>query len=550
VGAGWQDICTRFHRVHPETSQHCLESDTKLSGGLSPGETRLYRCKNNMWDAATPIVVGGRHLGNLFAGQFFFDDEPADGELFRAQAARYGFEPAAYLAALEEVPRLSRTAVAAAMTFLRRFADMLSSLGSSNVQLARSIAEREALMESLQQNRERLEEANRHQAELLERLSCEQAKLLQSRSYLERIIDTVADPIFVKDRQHRLILVNRALCRLLGHDRDSLVGRTDDDFLPKEEVDVFWEKDELVFTTGQENVNEERLTDSSGAVHLIVTKKTLYVDERGTPFIVGIIRDVTDQRRLEEQLRQSQKMETLGVLASGVAHEINNPIAYVLSNLRFVSSELSHRERQLPGDWLPEIQQVLDEALEGGERVRRIVQDLHTFSRPSSRLGPVDLHRVLELAINIASSQIRYRASLVRDYADVPPVQGDESRLGQVVLNLIVNAAQAIPEGKPNENEIRITTRKGGADRVVLEVRDTGIGIPPHVRNRVFDPFFTTKPIGTGTGLGLSICHGIVTSLGGEISVESEAGKGSTFRVVVPAAPAPALAKTPPDSST
>jgi PAS domain S-box-containing protein len=538
VGAGWQEICTRFHRVHPETCNHCLESDTQLSRGVAPGEIRLYKCKNGMWDAATPIVVDGHHVGNLFTGQFFFEGEPLEYELFRSQAARYGFDQAAYLSALEAVPRLSRGVVAAGMSFLLKCADMLSHLGHSNNTLARSVAERETLMDSLQRSRESLEHANRRQAELLDKLSCEQAKLIESRSYLEKIIDSVADPIFVKDRQHRLVLINQALCRLLGRERASVIGKTDYDFLPKEEVDVFWEKDELVFSTGEENVNEEQLTDSRGVVHVIVTKKTLYVNERGEPFIVGIIRDVTEQRRLEEQLRQSQKMETLGVLASGVAHEINNPIAYVLSNLRFVSAELKEHESALPGSWFSQIKQVLDDALEGGERVRRIVQDLHTFARHSNRRGPVDIHRVLDLAINIASNQIRYRATLVKDYADIPPVQGDESRLGQVVLNLIVNAAQAIPEGRPSENEIRVTTRQDSAGRVVLEVRDTGSGIPHEIRSRVFDPFFTTKPIGSGTGLGLSICHGIVTSLGGEISVESTLGKGTTFRVVLPVAPA------------
>ena len=108
VGVGWQDICTQFHRMHPETCKYCIESDTQLTAGVAPGEFKLYKCKNNMWDVATPIIVGGKHVGNLFTGQFFFDDEPLDRELFRAQARKYGFDEAKYLAALEAVPRLSR----------------------------------------------------------------------------------------------------------------------------------------------------------------------------------------------------------------------------------------------------------------------------------------------------------------------------------------------------------------------------------------------------------------------------------------------------------
>ena len=137
VGVGWQEICTTFHRQHPETAANCLESDTQLSAGLAQGEYRLYRCKNNMWDIATPIVVGGKVLGNIFSGQFFFEDEAVDRELFRAQAQRYGFDEQEYLAALDRVPRLSRETVDRGMAFFLQLADTLSQLGYSNVKLAR-----------------------------------------------------------------------------------------------------------------------------------------------------------------------------------------------------------------------------------------------------------------------------------------------------------------------------------------------------------------------------------------------------------------------------
>ena len=173
VGAGWQDVCTRFHRVHPETCKHCIESDTELSAGIPNGEIRLYKCRNNMWDAATPITIGGHHLGNVFTGQFFFEDEPLDRELFRSQAERYGFEPGSYLAALEAVPRLSRDSMAVGMAFLLKFAAMLSHLSFSNLKLARSVAEREALARSLQESKVLLEEADRRKTDFLAMLSHE-----------------------------------------------------------------------------------------------------------------------------------------------------------------------------------------------------------------------------------------------------------------------------------------------------------------------------------------------------------------------------------------
>lgn len=156
VGVGWQDICTNFHRVHPDTCKHCVESDKHLTAGIPLGEFRLYKCRNNMWDIATPIVIGGRHVGNLFSGQFFFDDETLDYDLFRTQARKYGFDERAYIEALESVPRLSRDDVNTAMSFFIRLAEMISKLSYSNIGMARLLAERETLMRSLQESETRL----------------------------------------------------------------------------------------------------------------------------------------------------------------------------------------------------------------------------------------------------------------------------------------------------------------------------------------------------------------------------------------------------------
>jgi signal transduction histidine kinase len=178
--------------------------------------------------------------------------------------------------------------------------------------------------------------------------------------------------------------------------------------------------------------------------------------------------------------------------------------------------------------------EALGESRAGCQRIRDIVLDLKTFSRGDEESrGPVNLHTVLDSCANIARGEIRHRAQLVKDYGELPPVHANESRLGQIFLNLIVNAAQAIPEADVKSHEIRITTTHEG-EWVVVAVKDSGIGIPPENRARLFDPFFTTKPIGVGTGLGLSICHGIVLGMGGRIEVESEVGQGTTFRVFLP----------------
>ena len=362
------------------------------------------------------------------------------------------------------------------------------------------------------------------------------ARLVESRSVLLQIIDSVADPVFVKDRQHHFVMVNDALCRLMGRDRFGLLGRTDHDFVPAEEADVFRAKDEAVFATGIENVNEERLTDAHGKLHVIVTKKRLFVDERGERYIVAIVRDVTESRRIQEQLHHSQHMQMVGMLAVGVGREINDPLACVLSNLRSLWRELRKLRNAVPPGKAEELQHMFGDALSGAECVRRVVHDLHAFSHTSDEVGPVDVHKVLDLALNMAAHEIRHRARVVRNYGEILPVRGDELSLGQLAVNLLINAAQAIPPERAAENEIRVTTGMEGKDRVRIEIHDTGCGIAPEHLARIFDPFFTTKRPGSATGLGLTICHRIATALDGQITAESAVGAGSAFRVVLPAA--------------
>jgi CheY-like chemotaxis protein/two-component sensor histidine kinase len=195
------------------------------------------------------------------------------------------------------------------------------------------------------------------------------------------------------------------------------------------------------------------------------------------------------------------------------------------------------RESGLPQAGVATLSHALAEAYDGAERVRGIVRALATFGRGDEEtVGAVDVHRALEAAIRIAENKIRYRARLVTRYDATPLVRGSELRLVQVFVNLLVNAADAIPEGNVDHHEIRVRTKNGSGDRVVVEVSDTGAGISPEIRARIFDPFFTTKSVGLGTGLGLAISHGIVTALGGEISVESAPGDGATFRVALLAA--------------
>ncbi len=254
---------------------------------------------------------------------------------------------------------------------------------------------------------------------------------------------------------------------------------------------------------------------------------------RDAPAMHAIIRDRTERAKLESQLFLTDRMVSMGTMAAGVAHEINNPLAYILANLDFIHGELNQPDTS--GINTADVSEAVDDALEGANRVRHIVQDLKTFSRGDDRhVGAVNPVRVLESAISMAWNEIRHRAELVRDVADVSLVRANESRLSQVFLNLLVNAAQSIPSGDAANNRISVRLRDRDDGCVEMQVSDTGCGMDDQLLKRIFEPFYTTKPIGVGTGLGLSICRSIIESFDGEISVESALGEGTTFTVVLP----------------
>ncbi len=276
--------------------------------------------------------------------------------------------------------------------------------------------------------------------------------------------------------------------------------------------------------------------------------------ERRPVRLAGTVLDITDIKAVQAQLMQSDRLASVGMIAAGVAHEINNPLAYLGAALEFLAEHTDELMARSPVR--DEVLQALADARRGAERACSVVRDLRTFSGlREERRRRVELEPILESAIHVAMNEIRYRARLEREYGPAPAVVADEARLGQVALNLLINAAQAIPEGRLQEHEIRVVTATDALGRAVFEVRDTGTGIPDEIVDRIFDPFFTTKPPGVGTGLGLSICRDIVAALGGELGVVRPASRGTTMRVSLPAAPAaPAAgavaARPPPPAAT
>ncbi len=374
------------------------------------------------------------------------------------------------------------------------------------------------------------------------------------------LFDQVGDGILVADpATGELLMANRAMCELVGCGESELLALRIGDLGPEADADV------VAAWRGAWS------SKSPTAMHEIALRRRfrreLCVDVRVSPVVftdrpllVGTFRDVAERRELHASLAQADRLASMGMLAAGVAHEINNPLAYVLYNIQSLVEDLPrltavtqrclaalHDEKGARHDDIvgadadmvsaSMIEDILDrarEALDGVHRIREITRGLGTFSRVEQTAKTVvDVRRAMESALNMAFNEIKYRARVVKDYGKVPPVLATEGKLAQVFLNLLINAAQAIRDGDVDNNRITIRTHAEG-DRVVIEVADTGAGIAPEDTAKIFDPFFTTKGLGVGSGLGLAICRNIVAGFGGTIEVSSKLGEGSCFRVTLP----------------
>jgi PAS domain S-box-containing protein len=328
------------------------------------------------------------------------------------------------------------------------------------------------------------------------------------------------------------------LCRIYGIDRDrsATTYRGFLALLPADERDPLHRIVQQALGDRQPFTHAHRIVRPDGEVRFLHVRGQVFINQEGQPVRVsGTAQDVTDRRQLEQRILVADRLASLGLLAGGVAHEINNPLAFMRGSLELLQSELRRTDVD-PAQRVAGTGECLEVLQHGIDRIARIVGELRLYAQGDpEQTGPVDLSRVVALATELTRNEVRHRARLTVELGDLPPVQGNEVRLSQVLVNLIVNAAQSIPDGACDENQIRIRAYRAPQGRVCIEVRDTGAGIPESVRHRIFEPFFTTKPGGAGTGLGLAICHGLVSSMGGEIEVQSEIGQGSSFRVLLAA---------------
>ncbi len=639
VATGWQDICTKFHRCNPQTRQFCTESDLYLAGNLKHGEYVSYRCKNHMWDIVTPLSIGSKYLGNIYTGQFFYDDEVVDENIFIEHARKYGIDEAPYLAALRRVPRFSRERVNCLMDYLIKFSDYISRLSFSNLKLARSVSELERARTQSQQQTQ----------------------------FLQTLIDTIPSPVFYKDVQGLYQGCNLAFAQAIGRRKEEIIGKSVYDLYPKEQADIYYQMDGKLFSAPGVQIYETDLPPLNGISKRVIFNKATYLNTDGSVAgLIGVVVDITERKRyeeiiqnerqqllsifgsideiiyvidpqsrdilyvndaalrllrenpvgkkchqvlfghdqpcefcsgqyllkhknlpyrweyhnpilnrdysvvdrlirwpdgrevkfelalditerkqgeaekarLQEELIQAKKMESVGQLAGGVAHDFNNMLQVILGYTDFAL-------KNIPPD--PALQKSLEQVQNAARHSSELTRQLLAFARKQTVCPQIlDLNDAVSSMLKMLQRLIGENINLIWKPAAEPwLIKIDPAQVDQILANLSVNARDAIS----GSGTLYIQTRNVAIDQaycnatghesrpgnyVMLEVSDTGCGMDAKTMENLFVPFFTTKELGRGTGLGLSTIFGIVKQNDGFIHVYSEPGHGSTFKIYFP----------------
>ncbi|HQU85460.1 MAG TPA: PAS domain S-box protein [Pyrinomonadaceae bacterium] len=402
-----------------------------------------------------------------------------------------------------------------------------------------------------------------------------EAELHEAKEFLAGVIDNLPCSIIIKDYDGKIVLANNLIFEIYGKSAEELIGKTALDLLKSEELAEKVRKDDLEILNGEQNITTRELKhrDKNGNWRFFeITRRAFYTDKNEKPHLLSIGIDVTERKLMESQLSQAQKLESIGQLAAGIAHEINTPTQYVGDNTRFVKDSFndifgafdeyktlieSVKNNAVSPEFLrqteeklkkydieflrEELPQAVQQSLDGVERISKIVRSMRDFAHPGAKeMQNADLNRAIESTITVARNEWKYVADLETDLDNsLPLVPCLIGELNQVFLNMIINATHAIADATANGTKGRgkITVSTSFADKNCAEVRisDSGTGIPADVRTKIFDPFFTTKEVGKGTGQGLAISHTVVVEKHhGSISFETEMGKGTTFIIKLP----------------
>lgn len=502
VGTGWQDICTQFHRVNELTCKNCIESDTILSRDIKKGEFKAYKCKNNLWDVASPIYIGDKHVGNIFTGQFFYEDEVPDNNFFVNQAEVYNFKKEEYLSALGRVPKLNKDKVNDFMFFYSKLADAISKLSYSNIKLAKAMVDQKKIEVTLQESKEKLDfamtsgnigvwEWNQKTDEMIwdERMEQIFGSIPGSAPKTYKAFENY---IYEEDITHVRNAIRNAV------------------------------KEESPFDTIY------RIKLENGNTKYLNAKALVNKNSDGFPIgMTGVCIDITEMKKGAEQvlfelneelLRSNKELEQFAYVAS---HDLQEPLRMVSSFTQLLAQRYQDKLDQ-------DAQEFIQFAVDGATRMQTLINDLLSYSRIHTRgkeFSKVDMNTVLGKARYNLSLKIQEKNALITN-DELPVVHADEGQMTQLLQNLIGNAIKFC-----KANPMIYISSKEENDHYIFSVKDNGIGIEPQYFDRIFQIFQRLLPKGEydGTGIGLAICKRVVERHGGKIWLESEINNGTTF---------------------
>jgi PAS domain S-box-containing protein len=516
---GWQDICTNFHRINPLTSYNCTESDLFLAQNLKAGEYIDYKCKNGLSDVVTPLYIGTTHLGNIFTGQFFYDDENINEEIFVKQADKYGFDKNAYIEAFRKIPRYSRKTVRHLMNFLVKFTSYISRISLSNLVLEREIQERQ-------------------KAEVLKK---ETATMLQA------LIRAIPDLVWLKDKQGVYLFCNSRFESFFGAKETDIVGKTDYDFLKTDLADFFRKHDNSVIKNAKACKNEEEIVFATdGHREILETIKTpLYNSDGQIASILGIGRNITERKRIEKELTEyrehleelvkvrttalemmNKEMETF---TYSVSHDLKAPLRGIDGYSRLLEEEYADKLDEEGLLFLKNVRQ-------SAAQMNQLIEDLLAYSRMERRdiqSVLIDLSSMIDILVSQRAQDLKARHIKMSVTLPFKTITSDIETLRQVLANYLDNAV------KFSREDGSATIEMGGREDAAswtLWVKDNGIGFDPQYLDRIFEIFqrlHRTEDY-PGTGIGLAIVRKAVERIGGQAWGESALGKGATFFVNIP----------------
>jgi PAS domain S-box-containing protein len=499
--SNFTDFCGNIVRKTPKGVERCYHSDAEI-GRHNPNGPNIGACLSaGLCNAGASITVGGHHVANWLIGQV--RNEGIKEEKVLEYAHEIGAEETAFRTAYRKIPIMAQEQFERIAHLLFALANLISNTAYQNIQQARFIAERKAAEEAL-------------------------------RKY-ERIVSTSQDLMALTNRDYVYEAVNESVLIAHGRPRDKVVGRKVSEVMG---ANFFQEKiqSRLDQALSGQVVHFQETFDFAGLGRRIMDVKYFpLLDQTG--MVEGVVlnaRDITETRKLEEQLMHSQKIESIGTLAGGVAHEINNPINGIMNYAQLILDRL---EKESPA------REFAKEILQETQRIAKIVRNLLTFARHEKQShSPAQLSDIVASVLSLIQTVMRHdQIDLhVEIPADLPKIKCRSQQIQQVLMNLMTNARDALNERYPDYNQekrLRVYAEvitKQGRRFIRTTVEDSGTGIPTEILDRIFDPFFTTKPKEAGTGLGLSISYGIVKDHGGELSVESEPGRYTRFHLDLP----------------